>query len=139
MSVLLDTSFVIALKNPRDADHARALARFREMLQGIHGALFSTNVVFAEAVTMARVRMRRFTAAVGVSEFFFSAYDGKPLVRLQHLTPPQLTAAWAEYRRHEDKELSLVDWASVAVARDLELDAIASFDEGFDGIYPRLL
>ncbi len=52
MSVLLDTSFLFAFKNTRDADHVRAVELFREVLRGQHGASYTTDFVFAEAVTV---------------------------------------------------------------------------------------
>ena len=66
------------------------------------------------------------------------AGDGRPFFLMHHVTRDELLEAWEEFRRYRDKGLSMVDWTSVVVARKLEADAILSFDEGFDGVYPRL-
>jgi len=138
MSVLLDTSFVIALRNQRDEHHARAAALFKELLEHRHGHMHATNLVFSETVTTAFARTRRHSSAVAAGEVFLLQHGGRPLVRMHHLTGPQLLSAWDEFRRYRDKKLSMVDWTSVVVARELEVDHVLSFDEEFDGILPRL-
>ena len=138
MSLLVDTSFFVAVRSLRDAAHARAIGLFQEILRGEHGAIHTTDFVFAEAVTVALARTRRHSAAVGVGEFMLRAGDGRPFFLMHHVTRDELLEAWEEFRRYRDKGLSMVDWTSVVVARKLEADAILSFDEGFDGVYPRL-
>jgi len=138
MSLLVDTSFLVAVKSLGDAAHSRAVELFQEILRGEHGATHTTDFVFAEAVTVALARTRRHSAAVGVGEFVLRAGDGHPFFLMHHVTPDELLAAWEEFRRYRDRGLSMVDWTSVIVARNLEADAILSFDEGFDGVYHRL-
>ncbi len=138
MSVLLDTSFLFAFKNTRDADHVRAVELFREVLRGQHGASYTTDFVFAEAVTVVLVRTGRHSAAVRIGDLVLAGNRGTAPISLHHVSPDQLLDAWTEFRRHEDQKLSLTDWTSVVVARALELDVILSFDRGFDGIFPRL-
>lgn len=138
MSLLVDTSFFVALKSLRDAAHARAVELFEEVLRGEHGAAHTTDFVFAEAVTVAMARTHRHSAAVDLGEFVLRVDDGRPLFSVHHVTPDELREAWREFRRYRERDLSMVDWTSVVVARDVEAAAILSFDEGFDGIYPRL-
>ena len=138
MSVLLDTSFLFAFKNLRDADHGRAVELFQEVFHGQHGAAHTTDFVFAEAVTVSLVRTGRHSAAVGIGDLILTGNRGSPTISLHYLSPEQLMDAWAEFRRHRDQRLSLTDWTSVVSARALELDAIVSFDHGFDGVFPRL-
>jgi predicted nucleic acid-binding protein len=138
MSVLVDTSFLHALKNLDDEDHDRAVELFRELLHHEHGTPYTTNLVFAEAVTVALVRTGRHSAAVSVGEMILREHRGKPFFSLHHVSPTQLSAAWKEFCRHRDQALSLTDWASVVVASDLDIDFILTFDRGFDGIHSRL-
>jgi predicted nucleic acid-binding protein len=138
MSLLVDTSFFIALKHLRDADHDRATELFREVFRGKHGVAHTTSVVFLEAVTVALARTHRHSAAKGVGELIQMRTGERQMFPLQHVSSGQLTAAWDAFRGHQDKFLSMVDWTSVVVARELEVDAILSFDRGFDGIFPRL-
>jgi len=138
MSLLVDTSFVVAVKNKDDKDHGRGIELLQELVRGQHGAAVSTEVVFLEAITTAYARTHRHSTAVGVGDLFFAAWEGKPLIQMRPVTTAQVHAAWSEFRRHRDKKLSMVDWTSVVVAKDLELEQILSFDDGFDGIFPRL-
>ena len=138
MSVLCDTSFLLAARNLRDANHDRAVQLLRELLRGEHGRPHVTDFIFAEAVTIALARTNRHSAAVGMGDMLQQERDGRRLFTWHHVTPAQVDTAWAELRRHADKALSMTDWMSIVVARELELDAILSFDEGFDGLFPRL-
>ena len=139
MSVLCDTSFLWAARNLRDSHHARAVELLRELLRGEHGKPHLTDLIFMEAVTLALARTGRHSAAVGTGDMLRQERGGKRLFLLHHVTPNHVEAAWKELCRHTDKALSMTDWTSVVVARELELDAIVSFDEGFDGLFPRLL
>ena len=138
MSVLVDTSFLFALKNLDDENHSRAVELYRELFRGRHGVGYTTNLIFAEAVTVALARSNRHSAAVSMGELLLRADPSGPRFSLHHLTPAQLNAAWDECRRHRDKSLSMTDWTSIVVARDLEIAQILSFDAGFDGLYARL-
>ena len=139
MSVLADTSFFVAVKSLRDTNHSRAVDLLQEIIRGEHGVAHTTDFIFAEAVTTALARTHRHSAAVGVGEFVHLAHEGSMLFSMNHVTPDQLQEAWRQFRSYTDRELSMTDWTSVVVARDLDVDAILSFDHGFDGVYPRLL
>ena len=138
MSVLVDTSFLHAFRNLDDEDHGRAVELFQELLHHEHGTPYTTNLIFAEAVTVALVRTGRHSAAVGMGEMILREHRRMPVFSLHHVSPTQLSAAWEEFRRHREQSLSLTDWTSVVVARDLDIDIVLTFDRGFDGIYPRL-
>jgi len=137
MTVLVDTSFFVALKSLRDTNHHRAAELFAEILKGEKGAAHTTNLVFSEAVTAALARTHRHSAAVGIGELIFLARDGSPVFPMHHITEEELEEAWREFRRYRERELSMTDWTSVVVARQLEAEAILSFDHGFDGVFPR--
>lgn len=137
MSLVVDTSFFVALKSLRDANHGRAVELFEEILKGERGTAHTTNLVFSEAVTAVLARTHRHGAAVGVGDLVLLSRDGSPLFPMHHVTAGELLEAWREFRRFRDRELSITDWTSVVVARALEAEAILSFDRGFDGIFPR--
>lgn len=137
MSVLVDTSFFLAVKSLRDSNHARAVDLFREILRGEHGVAHTSDFIFAEAITAALARTHRHSAAVGIGELILLRQSGAPLFVLDHVAPEQVREAWAEFQRYKEKDLSMTDWTSVVLARHLEADAILSFDGGFDGVYAR--
>lgn len=47
-------------------------------------------------------------------------------------------AARARFARHSRAGLSFTDCTSVAIVEGMGLEAILSFDQGFDGVVPRL-
>lgn len=138
MTVIVDTSFFVALKSLRDADHDRAVALFADLLRGEMGGAHTTNFVFSEAVTAVLARARRHSAAVGVGDLIRLSRDGSPVFPMHHVTEEELEEAWREFRRYRERELSMTDWTTVVVARHLEAEAVLSFDRGFDGVFTRL-
>jgi len=137
MTVVVDTSFFVALKSLRDGNHGRAVELFAELLRGEMGAAHTTDFVFAEAVTAVLARTHRHSAAVAIGDLVRLAHRGAPVFPMHHVTESEFVDAWAEFRRYRERELSMTDWTSVVVARGLEADAILSFDRGFDGVFAR--
>ena len=139
MSVLVDTSFFVALKSLRDTEHRRATELFQEILRGEHGTAYTTDFIFVEAVTASLARTHRHSTAVGVGELILArGATGGPIFGMLHVSSEEVQQAWDEFRRYREGEWSVTDWTSVVAARSLEVDAILSFDRGFDGILARL-
>jgi len=64
MTVLIDTGIFIAFHNTKDINHDRAVELVREIVNGKHGAAFTTDYIFDEAVTTALVRTGKHEIAV---------------------------------------------------------------------------
>jgi predicted nucleic acid-binding protein len=107
--ILVDTQFVIALINPRDIDHGRAVHLAREHR---HQSFLITDAVLLE-IGNALARTRRKEAAEVIESFFRS--DNMEVIRM---TPDLFSRALDLYRRRWDKNWSLVDCVSFVVMQD---------------------
>ncbi|CAN5771553.1 hypothetical protein BH20GEM1_BH20GEM1_13160 [soil metagenome] len=122
--ILLDTSFIVAFHNRRDAHHAAASEAFHGVVSGKWGPILLLEYVFLEVVTVLAARRDQATA-VSVGEILLGA-------REIEFVPcsPHFLAAYQVFRE-QDVGLSFADAAIVAVARDRSARAIATFDRDF--------
>jgi len=120
--VFVDTLFVIALINRRDAYHAKA--------SQLAGVLENAPFVVTDGVLLeiGNALGRNFKAqGVEVIDHFRSSPD----VEVVPLTPELFERAFGLYRSHLDKEWGLVDCISFCVMRELGLSLALTFDQHF--------
>ena len=125
--IFVDTSFFVALLDPRDKNHARA-AQALEEFEGrrLSDQLLTTNNVVLETITVARYEAGH-TLAVKAGEMLY----GEKLARLHRTTAEDEAAAFAYMRKYEDKEYSAVDCLSFVVMEALGIREALAFDSDF--------
>lgn len=123
----VDTSFFVALLDPRDKNHARAVEAL-EKLEGrrLADQLLTTNNVVLETITVARYEAGH-ALAVKAGEMLY----GEKLARLHRTTAEEEAAAFAYLRKYEDKEYSAVDCLSFVVMETLGIREVLAFDSDF--------
>ena len=136
MTVLIDTGIFIAFHNTKDINHDRAVELVREIVNGKHGAAFTTDYIFDEAVTTALVRTGKHEIAVELGNQILGVK-----VKFVNMIQVDLTSfsnAWKLFSKYSNKKLSFTDCVSIAVIENYGLNKIVSFDKDFEGIVPRL-
>ena len=136
MTVLIDTGIFIAFHNTKDINHDRAVKLVREIVNGKHGAAFTTDYIFDEAVTTALVRTGKHEIAVELGNQILGVK-----VKFVNMIQVDLTSfsnAWKLFSKYSNKKLSFTDCVSIAVIENYGLNKIVSFDKDFEGIVPRL-
>ena len=125
--IFVDTSFFVALLDPRDRNHTRAVEAL-EALQGrrLKDLLLTTNNVVLETITVARYEAGH-RLAVRAGEMLY----GESLARLHRTTAEDEAAAFAYLKKHEDKEYSAVDCLSFVVMETLGIHEAFAFDSDF--------
>ena len=120
--ILVDTLFVVALLNERDAYHHRAneLADVFE-----NQPLVITDAVLLE---IGNALSRNFKLqAVEVIDHFFNSSE----VEIVKLTPQLFEQSYNLYRSYLDKEWGLVDCVSFTVMRQMGITSALTFDQHF--------
>jgi hypothetical protein len=125
--IYVDTSFFVALLDPQDKNHARAVEAF-EGFQGhrLKDLLLTTNNVVLETITVARYEAGH-RLAVMAGEMLY----GEKLARLHRTTAEDEAAAFAYLKEYEDKEYSAVDCLSFVVMEKLGIREALAFDSDF--------
>jgi hypothetical protein len=138
MSVLVDSSVLIAFLHRRDERHTAASLLLPRILDGERGVPAITDDIVDEVLT--------FLVARGASReqldraIAFLLGDGGergPFVR-HRVGADHFAEALRLIRRHRDRRLSFTDCTSLAVMESIGTRAIVSFDRGFDGLAERI-
>jgi hypothetical protein len=140
VSAFVDTGVLVAFSNIKDKNHAKAVELLQRAGQGEYGSVFSSDYVFDEMVTLALMRTKNPTIALGAGELLLGnpAKDIPGLVELLHIDNGIFSDSWAIFKRYAGKRLSFTDCTTVALMKREKIDALLSFDHSFDGIVKRL-
>ena len=120
--IFIDTLFIVALINKRDAYHARAL-QFSDILDG--QSVVTTDAVLLEVGNALARQFKR--EAVEIIDSFFNSPD----VEIVRLTPELWAQSFALYRSRLDKEWGLVDCISFCVMQNRGIASALTFDRHF--------
>lgn len=138
MTVLLDTSLIQAKANPDDGNHDEAEALMRRIAEGEIGTTFVTTYVVDETLTLLRARnqpphrIRQTMALMGLDV----DADVPGLAHLLPVDPVVFHPAVERFQQLADQGLSFTDCTTLTVQQQRGLDAIATFDEDFEGLAP---
>ena len=135
MSALIDTGIFVGFHNFKDLNHENATKLIREVIDGEHGGVYTTDYIFDEAVTTALIRTGRYDIARELGGSILG--EKVKFVDMIQIDINVFLKSWDFFKKFHDKKLSFTDCVSIAVVKDYDLDGIISFDKGFDGIIPR--
>ena len=129
MSILIDTSALIAARNAEDRNHKSAVNNMNSALKGEYGKVFTSDYVFDEIVTLAYMRTGKKIFALDIGLFARS----RPIT-MRFVEPIDFDRAWELYRQYDDKNLSFTDCTNIALMERLDIESIFTFDSEFKGI-----
>lgn len=121
--VLLDASFWIALRDPREPRHGQARRRAGELLRSRTRFVF-TSFILAETHAY-------FSRSPAMRHQILDDAEKNPALHWQPVSQNDETAALALLRRHRDKEYSLCDVISFVVMQRLGIRRAAAYDNHF--------
>ncbi|MGQ0535292.1 MAG: type II toxin-antitoxin system VapC family toxin [Methanobacteriota archaeon] len=136
MTVLIDTGVLYAFLNKDDENHDVGLDLVTRVARGEWGAPFVSDYVADELFTLIRVRgggPRVETAARRLLPFPEPALPGLSMVPV---APDHIEATLAAFERHRARRISFTDASHLAIMKALDVDALATLDQGFDGLAP---
>jgi predicted nucleic acid-binding protein len=126
--IVLDSSFLIAFHNERDAHHDAARGLMERLLEGEWGRGLLLEYVVLEVATVLLLR-RNLAVATAVVRLLLAA------VELDFLPCSDLFAgAFERFAGQQDTRLSFVDAAIAHVAQERAGGLVLTFDEEFSGI-----
>lgn len=117
----VDTSYWVALRLRRDANHEQAR---RLWVPG--QTLLTTSLIVGETWTFLRRRDGHASAVA-----FLDAVEAAPWLTVEDVGEPLQAEAWAWLRRHDERSYSFVDATSFAVMRRERLREALAFDGDF--------
>ncbi len=137
MSVFIDTGVFYAQIDPSTKGHAAAKKALESILEGLHGRPYTSDYVVDEVYTLVQARTGPPNIARAAIDRILEE-DQEPPFDLLRVSEPVFEAARDVLSTYEDHGLSFTDATTVALVDDNAPDHVLSFDEGFDGILPRI-
>jgi len=126
--IVVDSSFLVAFHNTRDAHHTRAMGVMERLLAGEWGEVLLPEYVFLEVTTVLAAR-RNLESAVAVGRTLLAARE------LRFVPCSDLFLdAFDIFQKQARGELSFADAAIVAIARKHDAEHIATFDADFRNV-----
>lgn len=120
--IVLDTSFLVAALNERDAHHEPARDLLPDLVEGAWGRVVLPEPAFGETVTVLAARR----------SLAYAVREGRKLQAARELTvtagSPLFARAWRRFAGQPSFDLSFVDCAVLAAAEAGDADAVATFD-----------
>ncbi len=124
ISILLDTSFLVAYFDRRDVNHPRALELLKSIEENEHEVAFISDYVFDETMILLKKYLGTRLAGEKREQLLCSS----ELI----LTDQEVFEnAWLLFRKNE--KLSFTDCTLVAQMKHPEIEEIVSFDSDFRG------
>lgn len=139
MSAFIDAGIFVAAYNTRDDNHSRAIDLVNNAIKGQYGSLSTSDYIFDEAVTLMLARTKNPEFAFGVGEFILGnpSRSISSFAKFIRVNEEVFSNAWIIFKRYAVKGLSFTDCTTVALMKREKIDALLSFDRGFDGIVKR--
>lgn len=124
-TVLLDTSYLLALELARDQNHTAAI-RHWEHVPSTSTQLVTTSLILIEVVTF--LNSRGFHAkAVEIGNNLLHGIS----VQFVHVDVALLLEGWSYFQKYSDKDYSLTDCVSFVLMRNLGISKAFTFDRHF--------
>ncbi|MFC4249678.1 type II toxin-antitoxin system VapC family toxin [Natribaculum luteum] len=138
MSLFVDTGVFVALQNERDEHHDAARSALETAFKGEFGALYTSDYVYDETVTVVRRRTGSHREACTVGDRIAGRKSYPDRIELLSVSSDLFERTIDAFDRYDDHALSFTDASIVATVRTQNIDAVLSFDDDFDGIVDRV-
>lgn len=122
-SVFLDSSFWIALREPKEPENRRALGIFQTLIEERY-YMVMTVIILAETHAY-------FSKSPDSARRILSDYEQNPILKSEPVTHQDEKAAAALLLQRHDKTYSFCDAVSFVIMRRLGIRRAASFDNHF--------
>ena len=125
ISVLLDSSVIIAFHNKDDENHLKAVRIMNDIVKGKFGRPYISDYVFGECLTVALLKLN-FKEAVNLGKHLISSE-----ISLLKSAAIIVQRAWEIFQEKNTGKLSFTDCTNIAFMEILSIDYLATFDNEF--------
>lgn len=128
MSIILDTSFLIALQNPKDVHYSSALKIKEELAKKRYGRCYISTYVFDEFLTFLRAKGFHEKEIIDAGDALLNEETITILLEEKNV----FLNAWSIFKKFN--KLSFSDSMIVALAQHFGIKYVASYDKYFEGV-----
>lgn len=121
--IFIDTSAFVALRNPADPNHKKAL-KLSLNLETAQARLLTSNYILAETYTV-------ISQKVGKPQAISFKEDFDPSIQITRVDENLEEMAWEIFKEIKSKNISYVDCTSFAIMRTFNIKQAFAFDDDF--------
>lgn len=129
MSVIFDTSFLIASNIVKDINHKNAQSLKLKLKDKEFGQCFISDYIFDEFVTFLRAKSFNENIVKEIGDSLLAEESIKLLKIDLHI----FLQSWEFFKKSNN--LSFTDCTTITLAKEFGIKNIASFDSGFDRVH----
>ncbi|MBI2078918.1 MAG: type II toxin-antitoxin system VapC family toxin [Euryarchaeota archaeon] len=131
--LFLDTGVLVGAASQADAQHLASRRILARVVQREWRRVYTSDLVLAEALNFAARKMKRLEAADAILGLVFGRKEAPPVVSdVLRVHGGRLATAIDRFRAEFKAGLTLTDWSSVVLMKELRIDEIATFDRGLN-------
>jgi len=123
--IFVDTSGWVALFVENDKNHQKAVSIFEE-IKASKVPIYTSDYCVDETITTILARGSHRQSVLAGEALFTSK-----IIKIVHICPDYLGAAWGLYQKYKDKMFSFTDVTSFAIMKDLNIKKAFAFDREF--------
>lgn len=123
--VFVDTSGWVALFVENDQNHKKAVSIFEE-IKNSKVPIYTSDYCIDETITTILARGSHKQSVLAGEALFTSK-----IIKIVHVCPDYLQAAWELYQKYKDKMFSFTDVTSFAIMKGLNMKKAFAFDREF--------
>lgn len=124
--IFIDTSAFYAMEVQVDINHEDALKVKTDIAKNRYGTPITSNYIINETLTLLR-----FKAGHQEAVAFKDKIDGSKSIKIIRIEESTDNSAWNIFKKHQDKELSIVDCTSFVIMKELGIKTGFAFDQHF--------
>ncbi|MDI6859804.1 MAG: PIN domain-containing protein [Methanocellales archaeon] len=135
MSCFVDTSVFVAAYNKKDKHHNSAKRLLRSALKGEYGAIYTSDHIFNEMITLILRRVGNVTIAKEVGDAILRS----PRINLTVVDVHTFLDAWTTFNDRDYLFDSFTDYVTYEMVKRFGISTILSHDSYFDAVeIPRI-
>ena len=128
MSIILDTSFLIAINDSKDSNHKKANELKPRVRNKEFGQCYISDYIFDEFATFLKAKSFRNSFINEVGNALLSNEE----IRILRVDENSFFQSWEMFKKME--KLSFTDCTTIILAKEFSIKKIASFDSDFDKV-----
>ena len=112
MVVILDTGFIVALRNKDDDFHSQAVEMMKTVLKGVYGSIIVNDYVFNESMTLTMVRTGKLSLVKDIGKYIIKSER----ISLVNIDQDLFSLTWELFLKYFDHKLSFTDCSILALS-----------------------
>ncbi|MFW6153453.1 MAG: type II toxin-antitoxin system VapC family toxin [Halobacteriota archaeon] len=138
MTVLVDTGVIYA-EHDRDATHHESAGRALEaVFAGTYGQPYLSDYIIDECLTLTHARSTSFEPVATLIKKLTGRDPFPPVYDVLFVSRDGFFDSLDVLQRFADQQLSFTDATIISLVNEHDIDAVVSYDDGFQGVIDRI-